>query len=57
MGGGGDSEAWDCFENEAVAIEEVSDNGAEGCKDTFGISFAFAGPIMSEGLAGKAHEE
>ena len=36
MGGGGDSETWDCFENEAVAIEEVSDDGAEGCEDTLG---------------------
>ena len=57
VGGSGDSKAWDSFEDEALAIEEVSDDGAKGSEYTFGISFTFAGPVICNRLTGKPHEE
>ena len=57
MSGSRDSKSWDGFEDVAAAVEEVSDDGAEGSENTFGVSFAFAGPIVCEGLTGKSHEE
>ena len=49
MSGGRDGKSWNGFEDEGAAVEEVSNNGAKGSENTFGISFTFAGPLYAKG--------
>ena len=55
--GSGRGKAWDSFEDETLAIKKVCDDGAKRSENAFGISFAFARPIVCKWLTGEAHEE
>ena len=57
VSGSGSGKAWDSFEDETLAIKKVSDDGAKRSENAFGISFAFARPIVCKWLTGEAHEE
>ena len=50
-------EAGDSFQNKAVAVKELGNDGSQRGKDTSGVGFSFSGAVVGERLAGKAHQK
>ena len=57
VGGRVSGEAWDRFQYEPLAVEELGDYGTQGGEDASGVRFTFACAIVGERLAGEAHQK
>ena len=50
-------EAGDSFQDEAVTVEELGNDGSQGGENAPGVGFSFAGAVVGERLAREAQQE